>query len=201
MTVMDELRKVNKVLKITAQKNLKWQILFFLLGIIFSTMVLLPDLSLIISNKMNIVVFLDMALIILEYILLIFWIKFIVQIRKSIRLSFQTDILQLNDMAEVNEWIKKNSFRRIKNLFYSTNRTPYFLWGIIELEKQYRITFVDFSKDNQLIILNVKKQELAQYSEVNNVKKIISKSKVKAKRLRLPVEKQLYSSFGFYIKY
>lgn len=201
MTVMDELRKVNKVLKITAQKSLKWQILFFLLGIIFSMMVLLPDLSLIISNKMNIAVFLDMALIILEYILLIFWIKFIVQIRKSIRSSFQTDILHLNDMTEVNEWIKKNSSRRIKNLFYSTNRTPYFLWGIIELEKQYRITFVDFSKDNQLIILNVKKQELAQYSEANNVKKIISKSKVKAKRLRLPVEKQLYSSFGFYIKY
>lgn len=117
MTVMDELRKVNKVLKITAQKNLKWQILFFLFGIIFSMMVLLPDLSLIISNKMNIEVFLDMALIILEYILLIFWIKFIVQIRKSIRLSFQTDILQLNDMTEVNEWIKKIPFVESRTCF------------------------------------------------------------------------------------
>ncbi|CAK1231121.1 unnamed protein product [Fructobacillus cardui] len=169
---MNELRKVNKTLKITAQKNLKWQILFFLLGNIFSMIVLLPYLSFILSNRINIVIFSDMALIILEYILLIFWIRFINHIRKTIKLSFQKETVRLDDVNEINKWTKTNSSRRIKSLFYSTKRTPYFLWGVVESENQYCIIFVNFSNGNQLIILNVNKQELTQYPEMNTVKKL-----------------------------
>lgn len=203
---MDELIEVNKILKIRAKKNLKWQILVALVAIIWCMPLLYLDLSLVIQNKMSIEIFRDLVLISFLYILLIFSTRNIFRIRKTIKLSFQRNIVHLHDINEINkisqinDWTKNKALRIMKHIFYPSSQKPYFFWGVLELKTTYYMVFIDFYKNNQLIVCEIDKEQLNQCPEKDKIEKTITKAKIRAEKYNKPLFSYLHVSFIFYIK-
>lgn len=62
------------------------------------------------------------------------------------------------------------------------------------------MVFIDFYKNNQLIVCEIDKEQLNQCPEKDKIEKTITKAKIRAEKYNKPLFSYLHVSFIFYIK-
>ncbi|NLS38071.1 hypothetical protein GHU05_03880 [Fructobacillus tropaeoli] len=205
---MNDLTEIRNSLKTKADKNFKWQILFALFALLYMNIHALGfGLSLIAEiHHFFIIILLFNATIVWVDFLIADWIRMLYHVRQAIKYSFKKETMNLNTITQNNVWLEKNSSliitrkSMLKSIFFNIKKI-YFVWGLIETQESYQIILIDFSKNNQLVILNISKEELDQYSEKNTIIKWINKIEKKRRLVSYPIMKQLYSSTIFCFKY
>lgn len=209
---MNEFVYIQKSLERKAKKNLKWQILIAVILIKIDIYLFMDNLSLMhavknITIPSIIVVIFQYLIIIITCMMLISWIKIIYYIRQAIKYSFSkpNDFINLKTVSNNNVWLKKymdhvtSKKMGFFNIF-SKKYKFYLLWGVIETEEYYRLAMLNTSESDQLVILNINKQEFKQYYHQSTITKWIRRMQKRYKKFNKPLLRYLYSSFVFYVK-
>ena len=175
--------------------NKKWQLLFIIFVIfnIFYSILILQN------GEFDGLSFIDLLVTVIVDLCVVRFSFIVHKLNKIIVNNGDTEIILLNDIRDVNLWLNKNRTLLIKFALIPTG-SSYYSWGFIETEKVFQLIFVNMSKSNSIVILDIDKKEISNSSYQKLILKWIGKGKREYERKQRSIRKYIFPITSFYEK-
>ena len=192
---MANYNKLIKMLQSEYSHNKKWQLLFiiFVIFISFYSILILQN------GEFDGLSFIDLLVIVIVDLCVVRFSFIVHKLNKIIVNNGDTEIILLNDIRDVNLWLNKNRTLLIKFALIPTG-SSYYSWGFIETEKVFQLIFVNMSKSNSIVILDIDKKEISNSSYQKLILKWIGKGKREYERKQRSIRKYIFPITSFYEK-
>lgn len=167
--------------------NKKWQLLFiiFVIFISFYSILILQN------GEFDGLSFIDLLVTVIVDLCVVRFSFIVHKLNKIIVNNGDTEIILLNDIRDVNLWLNKNRTLLIKFALIPTG-SSYYSWGFIETEKVFQLIFVNMSKSNSIVILDIDKKEISNSSYQKLILKLIGKGKREYERKQRSIRKYIF---------
>ncbi|GAP01356.1 hypothetical protein FFRU_060820 [Fructobacillus fructosus] len=192
---MANYNKLIKMLQSEYSHNKKWQLLFiiFVIFISFYSILILQN------GEFDGLSFIDLLVTVIVDLCVVRFSFIVHKLNKIIVNNGDTEIILLNDIRDVNLWLNKNRTLLIKFALIPTG-SSYYSWGFIETEKVFQLIFVNMSKSNSIVILDIDKKEISNSSYQKLILKWIGKGKREYERKQRSIRKYIFPITSFYEK-